>query len=130
MATAVRRLEQLSGPVRAVVRATDASDRVSRLLELGFTQKGVAALTGVNERSVRNWKERSVVVSARHVDLLQEVADIVTMLDGSLTDQGIVQWFNARLRYLGGRRPIELMQEGQIDKVVQAAEAFADGSYL
>jgi hypothetical protein len=100
------------------------------LLELGFTQKAVAALTGVNERSVRNWKERSVVISARHVDRLQEVTDIVTMLDGTLTDQGIVQWFNARLRYLGGRRPIELMQEGHVGKVVQAAEAFADGTYL
>jgi hypothetical protein len=61
---------------------------------------------------------------------LRDLAALVAELDGSLDPRGIVQWFNASLRYLGGLRPADLLHVGEIERVTEAAQAFAAGSYL
>ena len=121
--------DDISPVVRALARATDASDRVRRLQEIGFTQKSLAWMAGASERSVRNWRTTGAI-SVVFDERLREVADIVLLLDGSLTPRGIAQWFNARLRYLGGRRPADVIHGGDIELVREAARAFVEGSYL
>jgi hypothetical protein len=121
--------EQFSAGVRAVLRATDAGDRVRRLEELGFTQKALAWMVHANERSVRNWRTTGRI-SPLYDARLRDLAALVAELDGSLSPRGIVPWFNASLRYLGDERPADLLHIGEIERVTEAARAFAAGSYL
>jgi hypothetical protein len=129
IAKQVRADDDISPAVRALARATDAGDRVRRLQEIGFTQKSLASMAGASERSVRNWRTTGTI-SVAFDERLRDVADIVLLLDGSLTPRGIVQWFNARLRYLGGQRPADVIHGGDIELVREAARAFVEGSYL
>ncbi len=58
------------------------------------------------------------------------VQQIRASLRGSLTERGADQWLRARNRMLGGRRPIDLVREGQVELVSRAAAAFVDGAYV
>jgi hypothetical protein len=63
----------------------------------------------------------------RDRDVLRQV---VLLLDGSLSRRGVGQWFRAHNRSLGGRRPLDVLAEDDLDAVRQAAAAFADGAYI
>ncbi len=56
--------------------------------------------------------------------------DLIEILEDSLTRAGIEQWLRASNRLLGGRRPLDLVREGDLDEVKGAAQAFVDGGYL
>jgi broad specificity phosphatase PhoE len=58
------------------------------------------------------------------------MVDIMQILEDSLTAEGIEQWLRAANRLLGGRRPIDLIDEGDTESVRQAAQAFLDGAYV
>jgi Protein of unknown function (DUF2384) len=60
----------------------------------------------------------------------KEVQEIVQILGDSLTPAGIEQWLRARNRMLGGRRPLDLIGEGDVASVKLAAKAFVDGAYV
>ena len=123
------RADDVSPVVHALARAADAGDRVRRLEDIGFTQRSLARMTGASERSVRNWRTTGTI-SVAFDERLRDIADIVLILDGTLTPRGIVQWFNARLRYLGNQRPADLLHGRDIEPVREAARAFVEGSYL
>ena len=55
--------------------------------------------------------------------------DVRQILEDSLTPVGIDQWLRSANRVLGGRRPLELIAEGNVARVVAAARAFVDGAY-
>ncbi len=56
--------------------------------------------------------------------------DVVLVLQGSLTPEGVEQWLLAANRLLGGRRPMDLIAEGDTESVRQTAQAFLDGAYV
>ncbi len=58
------------------------------------------------------------------------IEPIVQILEDSLTPEGIDQWLRSRNRVLGGRRPVDLIDEGGASPVEEAARAFVDGAYL
>lgn len=43
--------------------------------------------------------------------------NVIEILEDSLTRVGIEQWLRASNRVLGGRRPLELVREGDLDNV-------------
>lgn len=110
-------------------RAIEADEIVAALREYGFTQADVAAATGVSERSVRNWAN-DTPLRRRHEERLQALRQIVLLLDDSLTPRGVGQWFRAHQRMLDGRRPLDVLADGDFDGVRQAAAGFAEGSYV
>jgi hypothetical protein len=67
-------------------------------------------------------------VPAGHGELTEP--DVIEILEDSLTRAGIEQWLRASNRMLGGRRPLDLIREGDLDKVREAAQAFIDGGYV
>jgi hypothetical protein len=58
------------------------------------------------------------------------IVDIRQILEDSLTAEGIEQWLRASNRLLDGRRPIDLIDEGNTESVRRAAQAFLDGAYV
>jgi hypothetical protein len=57
------------------------------------------------------------------------VAETVKLLLDSLSPGGVADWFAAENRYLGAC-PIDLLAAGEHDRVLEAARAFIEGTYL
>jgi hypothetical protein len=115
--------------MRELARAVEAGAVVRALEKVGFTQKTLAWATGANERSIRNWRTTSAIRPGFD-ERLREVQEIALLLKDSLTPRGIAQWFTARNRQLGARRPIDALREGDLEAVRQAAVSFAEGGYV
>lgn len=113
----------------AMDRAVEAVEIVSALKSHGFTQMDIAAAAGVSDRSVRNWSNETPL-RRKHEERLRDLRAIVLLIDDSLTDRGVGQWFRAHQRLLAGRRPLDVLAEGDVEAVRRAAEAFANGSYV
>lgn len=110
-------------------RAVEADEIVTALRGYGFTQADVARAVGVSDRAVRSWSHETTL-RRRHEEQLQTLRHIVLLLGDSLTPRGVGQWFRAHNRTLGGRRPLDVLADGDADAVRRAAAAFADGAYL
>jgi transcriptional regulator with XRE-family HTH domain len=111
-------------------RAVEADEIVGALRGYGFTQADVARAVGVSDRAVRNWSHETTTLRRRHEERLQTLRQIVLLLSDSLTQRGVGQWFRAHNRMLGGRRPLDVLADGDADAVRRAAAAFADGAYV
>lgn len=109
-------------------RAVEAPEIVNALKSYGVTQTDVATVTGVTDRAVRAWRESTI--RRDRYDRLAELRDVVLLLSDSLTRRGVGQWLHARNRLLDGRRPLDLLHEGDVAAVRKAAQAFVDGSYV
>lgn len=109
-------------------RAIEAPEIVEALKPYGVTQSDVAIATGVTDRAVRGW--RNSIIRPERYDRLAELRDIVLLLSDSLTPRGVGQWLHARNRLLDGRRPLDLLRDGDPTPVQRAAQAFVDGSYV
>ncbi len=110
-------------------RAVEADEIVTALRGYGLTQADIAEAVGVSDRSIRNWAH-DAPLRRRHEERLHALRAIVLELDDSLTPRGVGQWFRAHNRALGGARALDLLADGDIDAVRQAAAAFADGAYF
>jgi hypothetical protein len=113
-----------------LARAVEVRDVVRALNEdYGLTQSAIARMANVSDRTVRSWLGSSGIRRDAE-ERVRQIRDIVLVLDESLTRKGVSQWFRARNRLLDGQRPIDLVAEGQVERVRAAAEAFADGAYV
>lgn len=109
-------------------RAVEPDEIVDALRPFGVSQRDVAAATHVSDRAVRAW--RTGGIHAESYDRLQDLREIVLVLSDSLTARGVGQWLHARNRLLDGARPIDLLSEGRVEEVRQAAHSFVDGAYV
>ncbi len=80
-------------------------------------------------RSVRNWQETSAI-GPQYDERLRGLREIVLVLKETLTPRGVSQWFTARNRLLGGRRPLDVLAQGDVRAVRDAAQAYAEGAYV
>jgi hypothetical protein len=109
-------------------RAVEAPEIVQALRGFGVSQSDVGAVTGVSDRAVRGWA--SSQIRPDRYDRLADVRDIALILSDSLSPRGVGQWLHARNRLLEGRRPLEVLADGSVEEVRQAAQAFVDGAYV
>lgn len=110
-------------------RAIEANEIIVALRTYGFTQADIASAIGVTDRAVRDWAHEKPLRRGNE-DRLQAIRQIVLLLDDSLSKRGVGQWFRAHNRLLGGRRPLDVLGEGDYEPVRQAAASFADGAYV
>jgi hypothetical protein len=117
------RLSEVAPPA-AVVRCL--------LSEHKLTQREIAGMTGADERSVRRWLAygEDVKIQRRYTRVLDDLRDLLGILGSTLPDEQFSRWLRARNRYLRGDRPLDVIGEGGYEKVREAAEAYADGSYV
>jgi transcriptional regulator with XRE-family HTH domain len=101
--------------------------------DIGLTEADLSDATGASTRTVRRWTHADENDLHREPNYARQIDDLNTVVDelhDSLTAKGIRQWLRSRNRYLKGKRPIDLLREGQFDDVYEAAVAFRDGVYL
>lgn len=100
---------------------------VEEVTKAGFTQAELAKAVGTGPRAVQNWASGQNAPRGEAVKRLLDVRTVVELLSDSYTDEGIDIWLHARNRNLDMHRPIDLIVEGQIEKVIDEAKWVAGG---
>jgi transcriptional regulator with XRE-family HTH domain len=100
---------------------------VEEVTKVGITQAELASAVGSGPRAVQNWASGQNTPRGDAVERLLDVRTVVQLLGDSYTDEGIDIWLHARNRNLDMRRPIDLIIEGQIEKVIDEAKWVAGG---
>lgn len=115
----------------------DSLDRPAELLyariveevrDGGLSNTDVAQVVGVAERQVRNWAAGSNSPSGKNRDRLLELHYLVRQLRDVYTREGAEIWLHGRKRSLEARRPIDLLEAGEYDLVLDAIERLRAGA--
>lgn len=118
--------------VRALYDAVDPRDAVIALTKFGLSEQDLADATGAHPRTVRRWKSLDAgnepTHHARQIDDLRTlVARIAT--SPAMTERAVVFWMRSRNRWLGDRRPLDVISSGEdvdFERVRAAADLFVD----
>jgi hypothetical protein len=101
---------------------------VEEVRDGGLTVAEMAQLIGVAERQVRNWSSGSNTPSGPNRDRLLQLHYVSRLLRDVYTREGAEIWLHGRKRSLGGRRPVDLLAEGEYDEVLGAIERLQSGA--
>lgn len=95
--------------------------------ESGFTRTELSKAVGAAERTVQTWAAGTSKPTGVRARRLLDVQLIVRLLSDTYTREGIRIWLNARNRNLDLRRPMDLLEDGNIDAVLEEANRIAGG---
>ncbi|UNX53437.1 DUF2384 domain-containing protein [Georgenia sp. TF02-10] len=101
---------------------------VSELRGSALTNAEIGTLTGVSERQVQRWASGSSRPEGDSRARLLELKYVVDHLRDVYTEDGVEIWLHGRNRGLGGQRPIDLLEAGQFDVVLEAIERLHTGA--
>jgi transcriptional regulator with XRE-family HTH domain len=110
-----------AGPSVTYMRVVDEVTRS------GITQAELAQAVGAGPRTVQNWASGHNTPRGKTAERLLDIRTIVELLSDSYTDEGIDIWLHSRNRNLDMRRPIDMLTEGQVDRVLEEAKWVAGG---
>jgi DNA-binding transcriptional regulator YiaG len=94
----------------------------------GLGAADVARVVGVGDRQVRNWSAGTSTPRGPSRDRLLELHYVTRHLREVYTHEGAEIWLHGRKKSLGGRRPIDLLSEGEFDEVLDAIERMNAGA--
>lgn len=101
---------------------------VDEVRRFGLTTSEIAEITGVKERQVQHWAAGTSKPQGDTRDRLVDIHYVVQQLKEVYKPEGIEIWLHARNRGLAGRRPIELLIEGEFESVINAVERLTTGA--
>lgn len=87
----------------------------------------IGQITGVGDRAVQNWANGTSRPDGASRERLLELKYVIEQLSDVYTDEGIEIWLHARQRALGGRRPLDLLREGEFEAILAVVERLAGG---
>lgn len=100
---------------------------LEEVTDSGITHVELSKAVGAAERTVQTWAAGTSTPTGARAQRLLDVQFIVRLLGDTYTREGIRIWLNSRNRNLELRRPIDLLEEGDIDTVLQEANRIAGG---
>jgi len=101
---------------------------VDRIRDSALTTAELAEVTGVKDRQVQHWSSGTHRPQGQTRDRLLEVAYIVEQLSDVYSREGVDIWLHGRNRDLDGRRPIDLLRDGEFETVLYAVERLRSGA--
>lgn len=101
---------------------------VERLRANGLQLSEISRITGVNLRQVQHWLAGTSRPASRTQSRLLDLHYIIEQLDDLYRPEGIEIWLHGRNRALKGRRPIELLEAGQFEPVIELVEQLTHGT--
>ena len=93
----------------------------------GLKVAEIGKITGVSERAVQNWANGSSKPGGASRDRLLELKYVIEQLSDVYTEEGIEVWLHARQRALGGRRPVDVLRDGEFETVLALVDRLAGG---
>ena len=100
---------------------------IDDVISAGMTHAELANAVGSGPRAVQNWASGHGAPRGAAVQRLLDIHALVKLLGESYTVAGINTWLHARNRNLDMRRPIELIVDSEVEKVIAEAEWVAGG---
>lgn len=94
----------------------------------GLTIGEMAKVIGVAERQVRNWSAGANTPSGRNRDRLLQLHYVSQLLRDVYSREGAEIWLHGRKRSLQGRRPVDLLADGEYEEVLAAIERLSSGA--
>jgi Protein of unknown function (DUF2384) len=98
-------------------------------VEIGLLERDIARATGANERSVRRWLG-GAPMQARSEERIDDLRAVVLELAEAMPPNVIVNWLRARNRVLGLERPLDVLGQGEFERVRNAIEALRSGEHV
>ncbi len=86
-----------------------------------------AHAVGASERTVQNWSSGQTRPRGDTVKRVLDLVYLVSELREAYTDEAIHIWLQSRNRNLQGRRPLDLLNEGQVDDVLAEVQHVVGG---
>lgn len=120
--------------VKGHARGADNSGSTTylRILEevadSGITRTELSKAVGAAERTVQTWAAGTSKPTGVRAQRLLDVQLIVRLLSDTYSREGIRIWLNSRNRNLELQRPIDLLEQGEIDAVLDEANRIAGGA--
>jgi uncharacterized protein (DUF2384 family) len=90
----------------------------------------LARFLNTSTRTLMRWKKAEVKPSNRHRERLEKIAYIDRRLRRVLRPEAIERWLNAHNDSLAGKRPIDLLANGQYDKLLAAISQLEEGVFV
>lgn len=100
---------------------------LEEVADSGITRTELSKAVGAAERTVQTWAAGTSKPTGVRAQRLLDVQLIVRLLSDTYTREGIRIWLNSRNRNLDLRRPIDLLEQGDIDAVLDEANRIAGG---
>ncbi len=104
--------------------------KLESLREKGIRQTEVAILLGTRPEQVSRWNKGQAYPRSSTERALLELEFIVDQLSDFYGPNEARQWLFSPQKYLNGRKPSELIQEGKIEEVRRLVNQLRDGVYL
>lgn len=95
---------------------------VEQVTGSGISQGELGRAVGASLRSVQSWAAGGAAPRGASRERLLDVKFIVEELQDVYTPEGVDIWLHARNRNLGGRRPLELLIDGDSGAVLEEAQ--------
>ncbi len=87
----------------------------------------LARATGAHPRTVERGRAGVTPRRRAYLGRLDDLDSILALLGPGISTQAQRKWFTAASAYLGGRRPIDEVAAGRVDRARDAAAAYAGG---
>jgi uncharacterized protein (DUF2384 family) len=100
--------------------------------ELGFTYHEVGTLVGTTTRTAQRWSDpaSTIVPGPKHRPRLDAVRELQRLLGLVFATARQRQgWLRGPVPLLDGRRPIDLIRQGNLDEVTQVLAGLHAGSF-
>ena len=94
----------------------------------GLTAQEVATIVEVQPRQVQHWASGGHRPQGKARERLLELDYIVELLTEVYDEEGIEIWLHGKNRSLGGRRPLDILVDGDFDVVLEAVERLTSGA--
>ncbi|GAA1127089.1 hypothetical protein [Arthrobacter flavus] len=108
----------------------EASDFVKVFNRYGVSLTDIAEVVHEDLTVVSGWEAGGTRPGTKVQTKLIGLRDIIMVLSDSLSAPGVGQWLHASNRILDDERPLDALSQGRDQTVMEAANAFVDGSYV
>jgi uncharacterized protein (DUF2384 family) len=97
---------------------------------LELTDLEIGRVLGVDRKTVRRWRERQSVPSVTHRRQLERLHQLRHLLETSFrSPEAGHRWLHTPAPGLGGRTPLGVLGEGELDAVIQLLGTLAAGAF-
>lgn len=115
-------------PAKEPDRLTDVRPLLERMVE-AYGQAPVAALLGVDDSALTNWRRGKRAISPPMRVRILELHDVLSRVHQVFNPILASRWLMGHEPLLGGARPIDVLAQRGATPVVDALDALAAGGY-
>ena len=90
----------------------------------------IGEIVGVGTRQVQNWAAgHGSPANSKRLRQLLDLEYVMDLACEVFDEEGGAMWLHARNRLLAGERPLDLIAQGETDRVIGVLDRLADGNF-